>query len=291
MQPKCWSCGALQEIVVEKVTVRQPGGLAHSTMTFAHHVRDWIAPRKPEHTVTAYDPTITQRLPHAQMEPGETHERQEYRPKSVSDITPHFVFSMVFSCAVGGIVIGCSGTARQVVGWASGAFAFSFLVTAWPVVFVGGGNVVAALEKLTRIDLDGDGQIGDIDVNLLTDVRTGAGQIRKTKATLPLSELRHWRTFCQEYVAGRCRFSGNAYEDMGGDRDVFDNIVHSWAMDDPATVLVDPLSMGERKTLRLTPLGKETVAIHATTSLQDILADLVTHLGTDRQLQKGRVGE
>lgn len=264
--------------------MRQPGGISKSTTTLAHRVRDWVSPRRMEQSTVqeqpwAYSSTVTQRLPHAELQPGESRVREEYRPKRLADLGVPFAWSAIFGAACAGIAHVAGGNA---LGWFCGMFALSFLLIALPEVLAGGSNVVTLLEEMTRLDLNGDGQIGTIAVDLMADVKTARGGTRKTKATIPLAQVRAWRAFCQDVTAERCRFSGTAYEEHGGDRAVFDQIVQSWASGDPVLALVDPLSVGERKTPKLAPLGEKTIAIHAGTPLDDLLSSLLQITEPDR---------
>lgn len=251
------------------------------------------APRRYPHTASAAWPQ-TQPVIHippepqsnintTELQPGEMRSSTRYRPKTIHDIVPQAVYSAVFAASIGGVVYAANGTARQVIGWFSGTFAGMFLLTAFPVVLLDGGNVVSMLETLTRTDINGDGRIGDLAVDLNADIPGEGTGTQKTRVRLPIAMVRAWHRFCQDVNSKACNFSGNSAVRHGLDRGWFDALVASWAGHDRKRALVDPETVGPRKTPKLTDSGRDVIGIHATTPPSELVTLLEQLTGTDRQ--------
>ncbi len=111
--------------------------------------------------------------------------------------------------------------------------------------------------------------IPEIDLNAM--IKNGQNETR-TRVRMPVGTVRHWRSFCIAYTQGDCRFSGNAAEGFGVDRALFDRVVDKWASPDPQMALIDPESVGARKTLEPTDKGKGMIAVFASTPLAELEA-------------------
>lgn len=121
--------------------------------------------------------------------------------------------------------------------------------------------------------------IPEIDLSAMV---TNGQTSTRTRVRLPVGAIRHWRSFCIAYTRGDCRFSGNAAEGFGVDRALFDRIVDKWASPDPQMALIDPASVGPRKTLEPTNKGNGMIAVFASTPLDELSA-LLAPYETDRQ--------
>jgi len=121
--------------------------------------------------------------------------------------------------------------------------------------------------------------IPEIDLNAM--IKNGQNETR-TRVRMPVSQVRRWRSFCCAYTHGDCRFSGNAAEGFGVDRALFDRVVDKWASPDPQMALIDPASVGPRKTLEPTDKGEGMIAVFASTPLDELSA-LLAPYETDRQ--------
>ena len=118
------------------------------------------------------------------------------------------------------------------------------------------------------------------EIELSATLQDGQSSTR-TRVRMPVPQVRHWRSFCSAYTRGDCKFSGNAAEGFLGDRVLFDRVVGAWASHDPQRALIDPASLGPRKTPEPTDKGKEMIALFATTPLDELSA-LLEPYETDR---------
>jgi len=146
-------------------------------------------------------------------------------------------------------------------------------------------NVVGAAgyEALNEIIRNGSAVEPDTaipEIELSATLQDGQSSTR-TRVRMPVPQVRRWRSFCAAYTRGDCKFSGNAAEGFLGDRVLFDRVVGAWASHDPQRALIDPASLGPRKTPEPTDKGKEMIALFATTPLDELSA-LLEPYETDR---------
>ena len=246
---------------------------------------------KPWHTVeqSTAPPWIAQpppssrpQRPRIELPPGTTLERDEYRPKTASDLIPPLVWSVVLGTLCG-TVAGLIGGLRWAAGVASGVAAVSFLAGSFPVVWIDGPGVVAMAERITRRDLDGDGMIGPPpEINLNATLHEGQTS-HTARVTMPLTQVRHWRDFCYAYTQGQCEFSGRAAAAHNVDPALFTRVIEQWISRDDQLSLIDPASVGERLTPRPTTQGDAMIAIYAHTPLRELGSLLQQYTGTGRQ--------
>jgi hypothetical protein len=208
----------------------------------------WAGGREPQPP-----PAPVSNINTTELQPGEKRESTRYRPKTIHDLLPALLTS--------GVLGVCSGVLARSVDVGVSVFGGTFLVLSVPVVWVDGANVKAMVERLTRIDIDGDGKIGNEDININTTIQENGGTKHNT-IRIPLGMARAWRNFCQAVTQGDCNFSGTAAEDKGVDPVVFKRIVEAWTNNDPELTLIDPKTVGPRKTMRLVPRGESVVADH-----------------------------
>ena len=154
MTTHCPNSGIALEVV-------KASGMTKSATRFADHLRRlWQGGDMRLHSDV---PAIRDApLPQVALEPGETRELMQYRPKAVADLAPPFAWGLILGLPTGAIV-GIAGAPQK---WALGVggivFVGSFLAASWPVVFgTGGPNLLALIEKMTRKDINGDGVIGE----------------------------------------------------------------------------------------------------------------------------------
>jgi hypothetical protein len=216
------------------------------------------------------------------LAPGTTRTREEYRPRSVSDLGTPLVWSAVAGAAVGGFVALLGEPARAAALVGIGVFGSAFLATSVQVI-AAGIKVPAAWEETIRLDLDGDGVVGTPEEVVWT---ADIGENRRShiaRARIPVAQARAWRRFCQDVRDGACNFSGNAAEQRGVERGTFDALLGEWVSLDTDLALVSPSSVGPRQTPRLTERGKAAVTAFATTPLPQLRAQLEAVAGSDRQ--------
>jgi len=149
------------------------------------------------------------------------------------------------------------------------------------MLFVDGPDPLAMLEELTQVDINGDGVIGNHDINIHTTIHENGGTKHNT-ITIPMGMARSWRNFCQAVVKRECNFSATAAADKGVDPVVFKRIVETWTSSDPKVTLIDPKTVGPRKTMRLVERGWQTIQEHSTLSLPRLSALLESETGADR---------
>ena len=113
----------------------------------------WAMPQPAPQPAKPARPTI-------EVPPGATLERDEYRHKTAADLVPPLVWSAVLGAFVG-VVAGVLGDYRVGLGTGAGVAALSFLASSLPVVWFDGPGVVAMAERITRLDLDRDGRVGE----------------------------------------------------------------------------------------------------------------------------------
>jgi hypothetical protein len=90
---------------------------------------------------------------------GTTRTREEYRPRTVSDLGTPLVWSAVAGAAVGGFVALLGEPVRAAALVGLGVFGSAFLATSLSVI-VGGTDRLHVLEETIQRDLDGDGVVG-----------------------------------------------------------------------------------------------------------------------------------
>jgi hypothetical protein len=129
---------------------------------------------------------------------------------------------------------------------------------------------VAHIEELTRLDLNGDGYVGDEppepqkSINVRGELQVGRHSIY-TDIPLKAAHYPAWRSFCQDVAAKRCNFSGQAATDHGLDVSEWETVKAVWASHDQEKALIDPASVGPRLTPVLTRMGWAMVRLFART--------------------------
>lgn len=156
-----------------------------------------FAPRRFDYTVTPRQANPYQVDPGGniiggEVQPGEERERTINRPKTVADLAPSFWWSITIGGFVSGVAWSLGTGAQGIIGIWCGTSGVSFLVASFPVVWLkeGGASVLAMMERITRHDIDGDGQVGDpprdpILLDLTTKTSDTSGSKRTQRLTIP----------------------------------------------------------------------------------------------------------
>lgn len=132
-----------------------------------------------------------------------------------------------------------------------------------------GTGLITHVERIVGVDLDGDGQIGNVPVPetqpALYPVRGElVGTRNRVFTEFRVRDPEAWHKFCVAVTNG-ANFSARQAKMCGVEPADFDEIVTNWASHDPQKALIDPSSVGERLRLRLTPLGEQMVRLFAST--------------------------
>jgi hypothetical protein len=92
------------------------------------------------------------------------------------------------------------------------------------------------------------------------------GERHSIYTQFPITDPESWHAFCKA-VRGGANFSGSEYERHAGPgkRPDFEKVLDRWVSQDPQKALVDPASIGPRKTPELTRTGRLMIKLFATT--------------------------
>ena len=210
--------------------------------------------------------------------PGHTIETR--RPPQMSDVLVPAAYA-----AIGGALLGIGGLALALAGLGEGA-SWRWLVP--PSAWVGGtislwllssrdlmrgaGHLLAHVERIAQVDIDGDGVIGDEQepeqppapqVHIM-EGRLSDGQ-RSIYTRFGITKPVEWCAFCRAVMGGK-NFSETEATKHHVPPAEYKRIVTLWASPDPEKALIDIATIGERSTPELTRMGKAMVKLFATTT-------------------------
>lgn len=199
------------------------------------------------------------------LEPGETRERSQYQNQTLDDVKVKLLRAAVYSVTVPLASIVPTVLIDAVPWYAPLGLLPIASLAAWAIIDRAGFDPLITAEKLTRVDIDGDGHIGEIG-----EYRAkGQATIGETTiyTQFELSDPWAWHHFCKTVHAG-ANFSWRTAKDAGVSEAEYRRVVRLWADPDPRRALIDPASVGERKTIALTKWGRLMVKSFALTPPQ-----------------------
>ena len=189
--------------------------------------------------------------------PGQTHTTETYRAPVPADVLVPGMWA-----GIGGVLLGAGSIFPTVARdwpwyvpfgvWLGSTAALWFAAS---TRILSRSSLLTYVEKLTRLDLDGDGYIGDEPPAY--PVRGELVGKRNTIYTeFVVSDPWAWHQFCQEVDAKKGEFSKRHAVNCGMKEAEFDTIRDRWVSRDVQKALIDPASVGESKTLQLTRMGR-----------------------------------
>ena len=203
------------------------------------------------------------------LEPGERKRKEKFRQKTVGDLLVPFAFSVIVGAGTAGIANGLGANEQGAILAGSITLLVSFVSTGLRIVFTDGASVLELAETVTRVDLNGDNIIGSPRevmhrYHVTVQLRKGTHIIYTDLGIVSEAQALAWHEFCKAVVRGERQFTGNEAEDAGVDRGWFgDVLVPQWAKRDTNLQLIDPDTVGPKKTMRLTEKGEETIKAFA----------------------------
>lgn len=217
--------------------------------------------QRQEQVATTLPPQQTTNIAGGELQPGEERHAKLFRARTVADLSPYLLYASIGGLAVGGFLLTVGAPFRASLASAIGTFGVAFLAPVTLMWFKDGPNMMMKLEEMFRTDLNGDGVIGQHEYH-------AAGELTDGKSTLytrfKISDPHNWYRFCQA-VHGGDNFSLRTAKGKEIKDAEFKRIVRQWASPDPKLALIEPESVGVRKTLVLTKQGKLMVKSFART--------------------------
>jgi hypothetical protein len=183
-------------------------------------------------------------------------------PDTYTDVAVPFNFSLIAAGLFAGVLVSIAGCIK----WPSilwGIPGLSFVV-AETLYLIAGWDLIQKDERKLRIRerLPETAQESSPQGKYKV-----AGQIKEGQKTIytefDIDDPQSWHLFCQAVHYDGKNFSLRTAKDNGMTPDDFNSIVKQWADPDPQRALIDPSTVGERLTIKLTRMGKRMVQLYA----------------------------
>lgn len=255
----CPHCKAKFYISAEMPTKDEPGfigrlfGPGRMDSQATQHFGQSIAPALPQRPTT---------------EPGTINEIDYVRPETINDVMVHGLRSVMYGFATSAL----STLAFLVEKWDTPWYVpfVAFLPAAGAAWFIVSGRargLTVLAEKITNLDLDGDGKVGDDPkpqtVTLVSRVQTMDGT-RSIEIPTEITNVNGFLSLCRAVHYDKKNFSVAEAERHKVDGREMAETIRRWAQDNR---LIDSASVGKGKTIVLTHGGRAMVKQYAQTPL------------------------